>query len=312
MEEEQPKEQKNIITNAICYLSGLPVTIWFLIIAFFVFVYPGFERVAFLLIATFVVGIELFLISAHPELIQKSSYFTALISITILFFLLFYSANYGSLKPFFDFHTFSIKAEGYALELQKKNDVFESFVAKSTASISAQISNLEEKNLLLENWMQAVSDDRVALFKLDELSKDNNFKYSKTADFLANSIRRIDYGFQYLSYSNATWTSYLTPTDNLASFTSEELIDIFTSKCKYRDTIFEFLDLIRNDNQIPEIEKKKFLFWLIKKGPSNLGSSASLYLLSKTGNHRAAPTKPIDENKILSTEFDEWWKEFQK
>ncbi len=311
MEEEQSKKPNTKITKAIYYLSEVPMLIWVLIVLFVIFVYPGFERVAFLLTAAFVVGMELFLISAFPDLTQKSSYFAALTSITILFFLLFYSANYGSLKPLFDFHTFSIKAEGYALELQKKNDVFEAFVASSTASITAQISNLEEKNILLETWMQAISDDRAALFKLDELSKNNNYKYSTTADFLANSIRRIDYGFQYLSTS-ASWTSYLKQTDNLDSFTSESLIEIFVSKCKYKDQIFEFLDLIRDDDKIPEIEKKKFLFWLVKKGPSNFGASAALYLLSKTGNYRAAPTKPIDEAKILSSEFDEWWKEYQK
>ncbi|MEW6712200.1 MAG: hypothetical protein AB1403_20435 [Candidatus Riflebacteria bacterium] len=226
-------------------------------------------------------------------------------TLTIFAFLLFYSINHGTLRRILESYSLSLKAQGYSIEIAKSKDKLDAMVA----SASIQIEELNQKNKLLETWMKASSDDRTALFGLDSLAKETNYKYRQTAAYLAESIRRIDYGFQYLS-TQAQWSEFLPKDTVVASLTAETLQVIFNSKCNYKDEIFNFMDLLRNDNKIPELEKRKFYFWLVKHGKSNFAASAGLFLLSRTGNYPAAGNRPINETKILSSEFSDWYKEY--
>jgi len=298
---------KNNLTSVFDFLLALPGYWWILILAFIVFIFPGSEKGAFLLIGLMIVLVLFSFTFTQPELLKHSGYFSNLIALVILFFLLFYSINFGSLKPIFDFYSVSIRAEGYLFEIKKTKDEADSILASASKAIQDQLFSITQRTTLLDAWMKAVSDDRKALFDLDKLSASDSFPFKESAKFLSDSIRQT-YKYERVLSNPVSWGTFFPAGANIASSTAEDLIRIFKEKCNDKDTVVGLFDLLCNEGKILDIEKKRFAFWVIKSGNSNFAAGCALNLLSRQGYYPAAPSSSVDEKEILKLDFEEWLK----
>jgi len=202
------------------------------------------------------------------------------------------------------------------LEVSENVEKIQKLADESQKTYEGMKNRIDELNKISSfsiSVLKAHADDRSGLEELHRFLKSEDQIFAPLAKLETENLLRAEEHLNSLSSDKQM--SFYFPNENLASITEKEISEQFLKKCLYRDEVWEFFDAMRKDSGIPQVEKLKFYFRIIKE--PTLGKSVLAYrwatelIDSTSGWPYIQPGKKTNNWDRFSS-FQDWYDDRQK